>query len=206
MHNKKLFKITFDNYIKYFFIFILLFLLFKIYKINKKNNFQIDMAQPVFFFEEKNFNNALYGNKIHKGFLRIINDYQFIVDLKVVYLYTGIIYIHLKKYKLAIKYLNNFKSNDFLLQSQAWSLIGDSFVKKKNYKEAIRYYKKSFNYRSNKFFTPIYIIKAALVYEQSNINNLAISCYNRILKDFSDSKYCNKAFKNKIRIQSILIK
>lgn len=193
-------------YKKFFFILILLLLLFfKIYKINKKNNIQTNLIQSLYSFEEKFFNNSLYGNKINKGLLKMIN-YRIINKISnIIYLYIGIIYMHFQKYEFAIKYLNKFISNDFLLQARSWCLIGDAFLEKKEYKKAIEYYEKSFNYRPNKFFTPIYIIKVALIYEENNMNNLALYCYNKIIKDFFNSKYCDEAFRNKIRIELLLL-
>jgi hypothetical protein len=55
-----------------------------------------------------------------------------------------------------------------LVQARAYSLIGDAYAEKKSFGDAIDYYKKASEYKSNKFFTPSYLMKLVLLTRQTS--------------------------------------
>ena len=95
----------------------------------------------------------------------------------------------------AIQVLENFNAGDFLVQARVYSLLGDAYFEKDNVDKAISYYKKACKYKPNKEFTPSYLIKLALAYEQKDNFKAARETYNTILEDYPESSIINDAKK-----------
>ena len=106
------------------------------------------------------------------------------------------------KYDEAIDHLNDFSSSDLLVQARVHALIGDAYMEKKSYDEAADFYKKAADYKSNKFFTPGYLIKLAVAYEQAKQNDKAISTYNDIIETYAQSAEAVSAKKYKAVLEA----
>jgi TolA-binding protein len=115
--------------------------------------------------------------------------------------YAGFIYLKQGKFPLAVLYFEDFSSDDELIQARAYSLTGDAYMEQKKYEEAAGYYSKAANHKPNKFFTPTYLMKAALAYEKSNQNDKAISAYQRVIDQYWESTEFQNARKNKARLE-----
>ena len=57
-------------------------------------------------------------------------------------------------------------------------------MEKKSYGDAADYYQKAADYKSNKYFTPIYLMKLAVAYENAKENEKAVAAYNQILEKY----------------------
>ena len=79
--------------------------------------------------------------------------------------------------------------------------IGDAYVELGEYDDAIDYFKKAINYEPNEFFTPNYLLKLALVYEEVNDINLALDCYMDIVDNYKESAEYQTSLKNKARLE-----
>jgi len=66
----------------------------------------------------------------------------------------------MKKYEDAIKYLENFDSDDELLGPTALGAIGDAFADLDQTDDALTYYEKAANKKANDFTTPLFLFKA----------------------------------------------
>jgi TolA-binding protein len=106
------------------------------------------------------------------------------------------------KFEAARLYLNDFSSNDLLIQARAYSLIGDAYSEEQNYKEAANYYEKAANYRPNKYFTPAYLMKAALAFEKSDQIEKAIKAYDEVITKYWESAEYQNARKLKARLEA----
>ena len=106
------------------------------------------------------------------------------------------------KFALAILYLEDFSSNDILIQARAYSLMGDAHMELKEYSDAATFYHKASNHKPNKFFTPTYLMKEALAYELLQQNDKAIAAYDRIITEFWDSTEVQNAKKLKARLNN----
>jgi TolA-binding protein len=80
-------------------------------------------------------------------------------------------------------------------------MIGDTYMEQEKYEDAATYYTKAAEYKPNKYFTPTYLMKAALAYEKLNRNDKAIEAYNRIITDYWDSADYQNARKYKARLE-----
>jgi len=138
------------------------------------------------------------GNNL--GFKQIIEDYSMTAAGNLANFYAGAICLKQGKFPLAIVYLNDFSANDKLVQARAYSLTGDAYMEQKKYDEAADYYTKAANYEPNKYFSPTYLMKAALAYEKLNQNDKAIKAYQQIIDEYWDSSDYQNARKFKARL------
>lgn len=179
------------------------FVFFTYYQRAKNQTAQGEMFQAVYYFEQSTFDKALYGDGTYVGLLSIVKEYPFTQAANLAHLYIGISYIHQKEYTKAIQHLTKFRSKDLLLQARTWALIGDAHTENKNYKSAVTYYMKAANYKANEVFSPIYLVKAALAYEANKSFQGALSCYQRIVKEYPNATQYGMACKHVARLQGI---
>ena len=72
-------------------------------------------------------------------------------------------HINVGDYQNAIAYLDNFDADDVLLNALAKGAIGDAFAQIGQPQEAYEYYQRAFKTNENKFSTPKYLFKAAMI-------------------------------------------
>jgi len=163
---------------------------------------QKEMFQAVRYFEADSLNLALKGDGNNLGFEQIIEDYSGTDAANLANFYAGAISLKQGKYALAILYLEDFKSNDLLVQPRAYSLIGDAYMEQKQYEDAAKFYNKASGFNPNKYFTPTYLMKEALAYEKLNQNDKAKEVYQRIIDQYFDSSEYQNARKFKARLET----
>ncbi len=163
---------------------------------------QKEMFQAVHYFEADSLNLALNGDGNNLGFLQVIEDYRRTDAGNLANYYTGFIYLKQGKFPLAIFHLEDFKSNDLLVQARSFSLMGDAYMEQKDFENAASYYSKAASYKPNKEFTPGYLMKAALAYEKLNQNEKAIEAYKAIIEKYWESSDFQSAKKYKARLES----
>lgn len=175
---------------------------FRYYVDGQNEQAQKEMFQAVRYFESDSLDLAMKGDGNTLGFEQIIEDYSLTDAANLANFYAGAVCLKQGKFQLAIIYLDDFKSSDLLVQARAYSLKGDAQMELKEYEEAAKSYNKAANYKSNKFFTPGYIMKEALAYEKLNQNDKAIKAYERIINEFWDSSEYQNARKFKARLEA----
>jgi tetratricopeptide (TPR) repeat protein len=175
---------------------------YRYYNGNQDTIAQKEMFQAIRYFESDSLNLALNGDGNILGFLQIIEDYSSTDAGNLANFYAGATYLKQGKYPLAIFHLEDFKSNDLLVQARAYSLIGDAYMEQNNFEDAAKYYTKAAGYKPNKEFTPSYLMKAALAYEKLNQNQKAIDAYSTIIEKFWDSSEIQNAKKYKARLEA----
>jgi tetratricopeptide (TPR) repeat protein len=163
---------------------------------------QREMFQAIRYFEADSLNLALNGDGNNLGFLQVIDDYSMTDAGKLANFYVGFIYLKQGKFKPAILYLEDFKAKDLLVQARAYSLIGDAYMELKDFEHAVTYYNQAAEYKPNKFFSPSYLMKAALAYEKLNKNDKAKEAYQKIIDQYWDSNEFQDARKSKARLDS----
>jgi tetratricopeptide (TPR) repeat protein len=174
---------------------------FQYYKDNQDAEAQREMFQAVYYFEADSLNLALNGDGNNLGFRDIIDEYGMTDAANLAQYYAGASYLKLGKFELARLYLEDFSSNDLLVQARAYSLVGDTYMEEGKYEDAAKFYNKAADYKPNKYFTPTYLMKAALAYEKSNQNNKAIEAYDKIINQYFESPEFQNARKFKARLE-----
>jgi tetratricopeptide (TPR) repeat protein len=173
---------------------------FKYYIDTQNAEAQNEIYQAVYYFEADSLNLALNGDGNKLGFLSIISDYKFTDAANLANYYAGACYLKQGKYDVARMYLEDYSSNDLLVQPRAYSLIGDTYMEEGKYEDAAKYYEKAADYKPNKYFTPTYLMKAALAFEKSNQPEKAKEAYAKIINDYFDSSEFQNARKLKARL------
>ena len=179
----------------------LLFSFFNYFKTNQNSIAQEEMFQAIYYFESDSLVKALNGDGNNYGFLEIIDEFNLSEAANLANFYAGSSYLKLDDYNNAIRYFKDFSSSDYLIQARSYSLIGDAYVELGEYDDAIIYFKKAINYQPNQFFTPNYLLKLALVYEEVNNINLALNCYIDIVNNYKESAEYQTSLKNKARLE-----
>lgn len=175
---------------------------FNYYKKSQDAEAQPLMFQAQYYFEADSLSLALNGDGNNLGFLAIIDEFKYSDAANLAHFYAGICYLKQGEYDAAILYLEDFSADDLLVQARAYSLIGDAYMEKTEYGNAAKYYDKAANYESNKYYSPTYLMKAALAYEKLNQNDKAKEAYSKIIKDFWDSQEYQNAVKLKARLET----
>lgn len=174
---------------------------FRYYVDSQNDQAQREIFQAVRYFEADSLNLAMKGDGNNLGFEQIIEDYSMTDAANLASFYAGAISLKQRNFQLAVFYLEDFKSNDLLIQAKAYSLRGDAYMELKDYENAAKYYNQAANHKPNKYFTPGYLMKEALAYEKLNQNEKAIKAYDRIITEFWDSSEYQNARKFKARLE-----
>ena len=175
---------------------------FRYYIDTQESQAQREMYQAVHYFEADSLDLAFRGDGNNLGFEQIIEDYGMTDAANLANFYAGAICLKQGKFQLAIFYLEDFSANDLLVQPRAYSLIGDAYMELKEYDNAATYYDKACNHEPNKFYTPAYLMKAALAYEKLEDKEKAMKAYQRIIDEYWDSSEYQNARKYKARLES----
>ncbi|MFH1321944.1 MAG: tetratricopeptide repeat protein [Bacteroidota bacterium] len=140
------------------------------------------------YFQQDSLDLAIFGDGNYLGFLDIIDDYGVTPSGNLAHYYIGICYLKKGEYENAIEYLNGFDSDDIMVSSVATGAIGDAYMELGETKDAISYYLQAANDNENKFTTPIYLMKAALAYEDLGKYKKAVSIYESIKENYPETK------------------
>lgn len=178
--------------------------LYRYYLNNQNKIAQSEMFQAVYYFEADSLRLALNGDGNNLGFLDIIDEYGQTKAANLAHYYTGAAYLKQGNYGQAIEHLTEFESDDLLIQARSYALIGDAYMELQDYQQAADYYMKAANYKPNKFFTPQYLMKAALAYELMSELETAKEMYDRIIEEFNDSSQTPEAKKQSARLEGII--
>ncbi len=164
------------------------------------------MFQAVYYFEADSLNKALNGDGNNFGFLEIIEEFGITAAANLSHFYAGASFLKLGQYENAIEHLNDFSSDDLLLQARAYSLVGDAYMESGNFVDAAKHYQKAAVQEPNKFFTPRYLSKAALAFENSDDIDKAMAAYDKIIKQYKQSPEYPEAQKHKARLEAMTSK
>lgn len=168
---------------------------FQWYQNNQDSEGEKKLYKAVYAFEADSLSAA------SKDLMKVSDEFsgntQNLADL-----YLGITLLKQGKYDNAIEKLKNFSSGDLLVQARAFSLIGDAYAEKKSYKDAIEYYTKAADYKSNKFFSPGYLLKLATAYEANKQTKEALDTYTAITEKYPDASEAIPAKKYKALLES----
>ena len=134
--------------------------------LNKRNDeAQSQMYQAERYLEMDSLNLALNGDGNYLGFLDIARDYKFTNTGNLARYSAGICYLHLGDYETAIDFLNKYSKKDKVLGSLAIGATGDAYVELGDLDKGVSKYIEAADFAKNSFNTPIFLMKAAEIYE-----------------------------------------
>lgn len=139
------------------------------------------------YFERDSFSLALNGDGNYLGFLDIIDSYGPTKVANLSHYYAGISYRQLGDFEKAIEHLQRFSTKDDMVKSVALGALGDCYVELEDLKEGAGYYIKAAEVAENDFTSPIYLMKAGVVYEELGSYDKALKAYQEIKEKFPRS-------------------
>ena len=164
-----------------------LFWLGKLY-LNKRNNeAQAQIYQAQKYLEIDSINLALNGDGNYLGFLDIAKDYKFTNTGNLARYGAGICYLHLGNYEEAIDFLNKYSKKDRVIGSIAIGAAGDAYVELGNLEKGITKYLEAAKFAENSFNTPLFLMKAAELYEMTGKYPDALKAYQQIKDEYPES-------------------
>ena len=152
--------------------------------LQEEANGQMFVAEQ--YFETDSFSLALYGDGNYSGFLQIIDDYGITKAANLSKYYAGISFLKLGQFEDAIEYLKKFKSDDKMVAPIATGAMGDAYLELGDQQQALNHYLKASGQSENNFTTPLYMMKAGLLYESLEEFTKALDVYEQIRQDYPD--------------------
>ncbi len=181
-------------------------LYFQIHRQNQNEKAQAEMFQAVYYFEQDSTELALNGDGSNPGLLKIADDYSGTDAANLAHFYIGSIYLSGGQFQQAVDHLKNFSADDYFVNSRASGLLGDAHLELGNTGEAISAYQKAATHLENKFFTPKYLSKLAIAYEEAGQIENAIDAYSEIEQKYFESYEYTSAVKHKARLEGLASK
>ena len=146
------------------------------------------LFQSVLAFEKDSMDLALNGNDEFDGLLAVTDNYGSTKAGNIACVYAGLAYYEKGEYENAKKYLSKFSADDALLAPAVTAAIGNALVGMDNAAEAVKYFEKAAKVANNDVFSPLYLIKAANVYEKLGDKAAALKVYEQIKKEYPTSQ------------------
>jgi tetratricopeptide (TPR) repeat protein len=159
----------------------------KLFLDKRNKEAQSQMYQAERYLEMDSIKLALNGDGNYLGFLHVASDYKFTAAGNLAKYYSGICYLHLGDFNNAIAYLTKYSKKDKVIGSLALGATGDAYVESGKTDKGIEYYLKAADYANNSFNTPLYLMKAAEIYELNNKYQDALNIYERIQNQYPES-------------------
>lgn len=154
------------------------------------------------YFEQDSLRLALEGNASFSGFLEIADRFSGTKAANLCNYYIGVSYLNMGEFAEAIKYLDEFESNDPILGVIATGSIGDAFLEIGQPEDALDYYERAVSGQENNYVVPFYLLKAGMVAENLDKLEKANKYFTRIKKEFKDSREAESVDKYIARVEA----
>jgi tetratricopeptide (TPR) repeat protein len=169
-------------------VVVILYLGFnKFYLQPKEEEARSQMFMAESYFEKDSFNLAINGDGNYLGFLDIIDSYGITKSANLANYYAGISFLRMGQFEDAIDYLDDFKTDDLLLEPIVAGAKGDAYLELGETDEALKQYEKAYSLNKNELTTPVYMMKAANLLETLDELEDALSIYKRIKEEFPNT-------------------
>jgi tetratricopeptide (TPR) repeat protein len=164
-----------------------LFWLAKLFLTKRNDEAQSQMFQAQKYLELDSINLALNGDGNYLGFLDIAKEYKFTKAGDLARYGAGICNLHLGNYEEAIDFLNKYSKKDKVIGSIAIGATGDAYVELGNLDKGISKYLEAAEFAANSFNTPLFLMKAAELYEMNGKYPDALKLYEKIKDEYPTS-------------------
>ncbi|MEM6841178.1 MAG: tetratricopeptide repeat protein [Bacteroidota bacterium] len=176
---------------------------YQYYQNSQNQTAQEEMFQAIYYFESDSLNLALDGDGNNYGFLEIMDEFGGTDAANLASYYAGVIKLRQGDYESAIEYLEDFSASDLLVQGQSYALIGDAYMELGDYQAAASQYENAANYNPNQFFSPQYLVKAAVAYETAGDYTQAAASYQQIIDEYPEAYEYQEAQKSHARLEAL---
>jgi tetratricopeptide (TPR) repeat protein len=97
-------------------------------------------------------------------------------------------YLNMQQYDEAIRYLEQFSTDEEMSGPLALGGIGDAFMQLGQPADALGYYEKAISHNTNDYTTPRFLYKAGLTAMELDQQDKALQFFQRIKTDFPSSE------------------
>ena len=164
-----------------------LFWLAKLYLAKRNDEAQSQMYQAQKYLELDSINLALNGDGNYLGFLDIAKEYKFTKAGNLARYGAGICNLHLGNYQEAIDFLDKYSKKDKVIGSIAIGATGDAYVELGNTGKGLTKYLEAAEFAGNSFNSPLFLMKAAELYEVDGKYADALKLYEQIKENYPTS-------------------
>jgi tetratricopeptide (TPR) repeat protein len=159
----------------------------KLYVAPMEEKAQSEMFAAQQYFENDSIDKAIKGDGNHPGFVTIAQEYGVTKSGNLAHYYLGICYLRKGKYEESLSELKQFDTDNALLAPVSTGAMGDANLELGKADEAVSLYLKAAKMSENKFTTPIYLMKAAGVYEDKKDYATALKIYDQIKNEYPNT-------------------
>ena len=155
------------------------------------------IAKAQELFAAQQYELALKGDKSFEGFLQVASNYSGTDAANLANLYAGLCYANLDKWQDAVKYLDQFSTqDDAFISPSAMAALGNAYAHTKQIDKAVSCLKKAADMANseakdgvNISVAPTCLMQAARLLESQNKNDEALSIYKEIKTKYVKSYY-----------------
>ena len=162
---------------------------------------QASMFRAVNNWEADSLSKAVKGDGKAPGLTTVANEYGSTKAGNLANFYAGVAALKQGKYKEALDYLEDFSSDDYLVQSRAYSLMGDAQLELNKPKEAADLYAKAADHNANEFFSPAYLMKEGTARELAKDTEGALKAYDRVITEYPTAQEVGEARQYKAKLE-----
>lgn len=178
-----------------------IFWLLRVYITKQSKEAQSQMFMAEQYFAQDSLRLALNGDGNNLGFIDLADQYKRTKSGKLANFYAGACLMHLGEFEEASEYLKKYTLADEILAPQAKGLLGDASVELGDNTEGIRLYLEAADLADNSFHSPIYLMKAGMIYESEGKYADALSIYEKIQEKYPESNEGRSIEKNIARVR-----
>ncbi|MBL7962523.1 MAG: tetratricopeptide repeat protein [Flavobacteriales bacterium] len=149
-----------------------------------------------YYFEIDSLDKAINGDGNYYGFDYIASEYGGTPSGSLAHFYLGSIYMQKGEYELAIEHYKKASPGDDVLRVLAVGNQGDALVELGRTDEALARFEKAASMETNDFTTPLFLMKAGLIYQEKGDWKKAAKAFGRIAQEFPNSAEVMQARKH----------
>lgn len=155
----------------------------------------------------QDFEHALKGEGKTLGLIAIADKYSSTDAGNIAKYEAGICNFNLGKTKEAIKYLEDFSTqDDATVSAQALYALGNCYATDKQFDKAVSTFKKAAEATSVPALSAEYLFQAGLILESQKKNNEALEIYQNIKKQYPTAPMCAQQEQNGVLLDAVIDK
>lgn len=140
-----------------------------------------------YYFEIDSLDKALNGDGNYLGFAEVAHQYGSTSTGNLAKFYMAVIYHQKGEYETALQYYKEADLGDDVLRVMAAGNQGDVLVELGKPAEAATQFMKAADMVASDYTTPMFLMKAGIVYQQQNDWKNAAKCFGRVSADYPNS-------------------
>ncbi|MBS1582717.1 MAG: tetratricopeptide repeat protein [Bacteroidetes bacterium] len=156
-----------------------------------------------YYFEIDSLDLAINGDGNYLGFQQVADQYGGSSTGNLAKFYLGVCYHQKGEYETALNYYREADLDDDILRVMATGNQGDVLVELGRPQEAVDRFMKAADMVKSDYTTPMFLMKAGIVYQQQNDWKNAAKCFGRIVSDYPGSPDLNTAKKYAARANAL---